>query len=132
MITTTAPLYSCVFHGVPDQVRQARAGVREYLNVCLVPDDTIDNAVLIVSEFASNAVRHSASKGAFFIVRCEVFPGHLWVEIEDLGGPWHPRPPDPERPHGLTIVEALTGPDDWGVETISNGGRVTWARVGIR
>jgi hypothetical protein len=26
-------------------------------------------------------------------------------------------------------VEALTGPDSWGMETIGNGSRVVWARL---
>ena len=54
----------------------------------------------------------------------------MWVEAEDLGGPWHFRQPD-GRPHGLDLVEALTGPDGWGVETTTGGGRVVWARLDL-
>ena len=89
-----------------------------------------DNAVLIVSEFAANAIVHSASRGAFFTVRAELHAGYVWVETEDLGGPWHCRSPD-GRPHGLDKVEALTGPDGWGVETTTGGGRVVWARLDL-
>ena len=32
-----------------------------------------------------------------------------------------------DRPHGLTVVEALTGPAGWGVEVTGDGGRVVWA-----
>jgi len=126
MITTV--LYSCVFHGAPGQVARVRADMRDYLDGCLMPDDTTDSAVLITSELAANAILHSASRGAFVIVRAETFPGYVWVECEDLGGPWHPRQRD-GRPHGLSIVEALTGPDGWGVETTIEGGRVVWARI---
>ncbi len=56
-------------------------------------------------------------------------PGYVWVEAEDLGGPWHCRPPD-GRPHGLDLVEALTGPDGWGVDT-TTGGQVVWARLDL-
>jgi anti-sigma regulatory factor (Ser/Thr protein kinase) len=126
MITTTA-LYSAVFHGVPDQIARVRAGVRDYLDGCLVPDDAADDAVLIASELATNAIRHTHSRGAFLIVRCEVFPSYIWVECEDLGGPWHPRQQD-GRPHGLDIVKALAG-DGWGTEVTSDGYRVVWARV---
>ena len=52
------------------------------------------------------------------------------VEAEDLGGPWRRRQPD-GRPHGLDVVEALTGPDGWGVETTTDGGRIVWARLDL-
>jgi hypothetical protein len=48
--------------------------------------------------------------------------------VQDLGGPWCPRPPD-DRPHGLDVITALTGPDNWGTETTSDGDRIVWARL---
>ena len=54
----------------------------------------------------------------------------MWVEAQDLGGPWRSRQHD-DRPHGLDLVEALTGPDGWGVEPTSDGGRVVWARLDL-
>ncbi len=68
--------------------------------------------MLIASELAANAVLHSRSRDAFITVRCETFRGYAWVEVEDLGGPWHPRQRD-GRPHGLDIVEAIPGPGNW-------------------
>jgi hypothetical protein len=29
------------------------------------------------------------------------------------------------------VVEALTGPGGWGVETATDGGRVVWARLDL-
>ena len=29
------------------------------------------------------------------------------------------------------LVEALTGPDGWGVETTTGGGRIVWARLDL-
>ena len=52
--------------------------------------------------------------------------GYVRIEVEDLGGPWHPGQPD-SRPHGLDIITALTGPDGWGVDTTSQGNRIVWA-----
>jgi hypothetical protein len=52
------------------------------------------------------------------------------VEAEDLGGPWRGRQAD-DRPHGLDVVEALTGPGGWGVEPTTGGGRVVWARLDL-
>ena len=88
MLTTTR--YEGVFHAVPEQVAQVRAGVRECLAGCPAAGD----AVLIISELAANSVLHSRSRGQHLTVRCEVFPDYIWLEVEDLGGPWHPRQRD--------------------------------------
>jgi hypothetical protein len=33
-------------------------------------------------------------------------------------------------PHGLSVVEALTGgPAGWGVQVTGDGGRITWAQI---
>jgi hypothetical protein len=51
------------------------------------------------------------------------------VECQDAGGPWRGRHKDDDRPHGLSIVAALTGdPADWGVQ-VTGGGRIVWARI---
>ena len=70
----------------------------------------------------------SRSRGGSFAVRCQVSPGAARVEVEDMGGPWRPRKPD-DRPHGLDIVQALTGDGGWGTQATGTGGRLTWARL---
>jgi len=60
----------------------------------------------------------------------EAHAGYVWVECEDLGGPWHCRRPD-DRPHGLDLIEALAGPDNWGTETTSDDDRIVWARLNL-
>jgi anti-sigma regulatory factor (Ser/Thr protein kinase) len=116
--------YQRTFPGRADQVARARREITAHLNGCPAADD----AVLIVSELAANAVTHSASAGEFFTIRCQACPGYVRVECEDLGGPWHsPRPDD--RPHGLDIIEALAGPGNWGTETTGDGGRIVWAQL---
>ena len=128
MTTTAATVsyYSGTYHGRPDQVRRVRAAVAGHLAGYPAADD----ALLIVSEVASNAIRHSNSKDEFFTVRVQAYPDYLWIECEDLGGEWHPRPGD-DRPHGLDIIQALTGPGNWGIETTSDGDRVVWARLDL-
>ena len=116
--------YTGTYPGRPDQVQRARREVARYL----AGHPATDNAVLITSELASNAILHSHSKGQSFTVRAEIYPGYLWLEVEDLGGPWNLRPRDTDRPHGLNVVEALTGPDNWGVDG-GEAGRVVWARL---
>jgi serine/threonine-protein kinase RsbW len=122
----TVTRYQRTFHGRPDQVSQVRADITAHLGDCPAAADMI----LVVSEIATNAVVHSASSGEFFTVRCERHAGYVWVEVEDLGGPWPPGRPG-DRPHGLDIVAALTGPGNWGTETASDGNRVVWARLDL-
>jgi anti-sigma regulatory factor (Ser/Thr protein kinase) len=127
---TTQPItvtcFTAVYPRRPDQVQHARQAVARHLIGCAAAYD----AVLIVSELTSNAVLHSASRGEFFTVRAELHADYVWVETEDLGGPWRCRPAD-DRPHGLDVVQVLAGPDGWGVETTSDGGRVVWARLDL-
>jgi anti-sigma regulatory factor (Ser/Thr protein kinase) len=119
--------FTRVFHGRADQVSQARREVARHLSACGCP--VTDDVILIVSEFAGNAVLHSGSRDQFFTVRTELFPTYMWVEVEDLGGHWDIKPRDTSRPHGLDIVEALTGADGWGVEETGDGTRIVWARL---
>jgi hypothetical protein len=119
-----ATRYQQTFDGGADQVAQVRRQIAAYLDGCPAAHD----AVLITSEFAANAVLHSASAGEFFTVRCQVRPGYIWIEVEDLGGPWQPGSPG-DHPHGLDIIQALTGPGNWGTRTTSDGDRVVWARL---
>jgi len=116
--------YAGTFPGRPDQVQRARHEVARYL----AGHPSADDAVLAVSELASNAVLHSRSAGDFFTVSVEVHSAYIYIEVEDAGGLWHPKLPDPERPHGLAVVELLAGVDNWGVDG-GEGGRVVWARL---
>ena len=107
-------------------MRHVRHAIASYLAGCSAAAD----AVLIASELATNAIVHSRSRTEYFTVRAELHSDHVRVEAEDLGGPWRRRQPD-DRPHGLDVVRALTGPDGWGVETTTDGRRVVWARLDL-
>jgi anti-sigma regulatory factor (Ser/Thr protein kinase) len=112
------------YPGTADQVRRVRRDVAAQLGNGPATDDL----VLIASELAGNAVLHSHSNGQFFTVRCQAYPTYVWIEVEDLGGPWHSQPPD-DRAHGLDIIDALAGPGNWGTETTAGGQRIVWARL---
>jgi anti-sigma regulatory factor (Ser/Thr protein kinase) len=79
--------YQRTFHGRTDQVSQVRRDIAAYPAGCPAADDLI----LIASELAGNAVLHSQSRGGSFTVRCYIYPGYGWIEVEDLGGPWRSR-----------------------------------------
>jgi hypothetical protein len=116
--------YQRTYPGRADQVRQVRRDVAKYLGDCPATDD----AVLVASEIASNSIMHSRSRGERFTIRAQVHRNYVRVACEDAGGVWRSRRQD-DRPHGLSIVEALTGPAAWGVETTGDGGRIVWARL---
>ena len=118
-----ATSYQRTFPGRPDQVRRVRHEVACYLAGCPAADD----AILIASELATNAIVHSASQGEFFTVRCQASSGHIRIEVEDLGGPWPPRS-SRDHPHGLDIIAALTGAGQWGIDG-DHAGRTAWARL---
>jgi anti-sigma regulatory factor (Ser/Thr protein kinase) len=122
-----ATRYAATFPGRPDQVQRARHEVARYL----AGHPAADDAVLIISELASNAVLHSSSNGQSFTVRTEIHTGYLRLEVEDLGGPWLLKPRDTGRAHGLDVVEALAGPDNWGADG-DDSGRVAWAKLDMR
>jgi hypothetical protein len=122
--TATAATYQGTFGGRADEAARVRREITGYLQDCPVSGDI----VLIASELAANAIVHSRSRGGSFAVRCQVSPGAARVEVEDTGGPWRPRKPD-DRPHGLDIIQALTGDGGWGTQATDSGGRLTWARL---
>ena len=121
---TTALGSASTFPGRADHVSQVRREIAAYLDNCPAADDII----LIASELAGNAILHTQSRGSTFTIRCQLSSGTARIEIEDLGGPWRRRNPG-DRPHGLDIVQALTGPDGWGTQPTGTGGRVVWARI---
>ena len=122
MTATATAAYMGTFGGTSDQVGRARHEVASYLDGCPVADD----AILIVSELAANAVTHSRSRHASFIVRCELYPGYVWAEVEDRGGPWDPGAADADSGRGLGIVAALAA--EWGIDGDARG-RAVWARI---
>jgi len=116
--------YTGTFHGRAEEASQVRREIAAYLAGCPAADDII----LIASELAANAIIHTQSRGSTFTVRCQLTSGTARIEVEDLGGPWRSRDPG-DRPHGLDIIAALTGPDQWGTQVTSTSGRIVWARL---
>jgi hypothetical protein len=122
--TATATSYQGTFAGRTEEAARVRREIAAYLGACPAAGDMI----LIADELAANAIMHSRSRGRSFRVCCQLTPAAARIEVEDMGGPWRPRNPG-DRPHGLDIVQALTGPGGWGTRPASTGGRLTWARL---
>ncbi len=113
------------FPGEAGQVRQARRFLAGLLDGCPAGDD----ALLCVSELATNAVRHSRSggQGGRFTVIAAVRAGRLRVGVTDEGGPWRPeRGGDGQSGRGLLIVGELAS--RWGREDTGTG-RTVWFEI---
>jgi anti-sigma regulatory factor (Ser/Thr protein kinase)/DNA-binding XRE family transcriptional regulator len=112
---------SQVFPAHPRHVREARTFLAALLDGCPVADD----ALLCLSELATNAITHSRSRepGGQFTVRVRRHGTGLRAEVGDQGGPWTPHPltdPAEQSGRGLAIVDRLAR--TWG----RGGGETGW------
>ncbi|WP_420035701.1 ATP-binding protein [Streptomyces sp. cg28] len=93
--------------------------------------ERLDEAVLCVSELATNALLHGVPPGRGFRLHIEMpAPGVVRIEVHDSGdGTVRPGCPDPaaERGRGLYLVAALA--DRWGVGE-RDPGKAVWCEFG--
>jgi anti-sigma regulatory factor (Ser/Thr protein kinase) len=119
------PVSARVFAGDAGQIREARRFLAAVLDGCPAAAD----ALLCVSELATNAVLHSRSgrPGGRFTVRATARAGSVRVEVADEGGPWgHERDGDGQSGRGLLIVGELA--TRWGRED-GSAGRTVWFEI---
>jgi signal transduction histidine kinase len=95
-----------------------------------VPKETVDAVGLIVSELATNAVRHAATA---FIVTIDQTARRVRIEVSDSGEGEprlrSPRPTDPTG-RGLRILDAMA--DTWGVVSATpRTGKTVWFTVAV-
>jgi len=113
------------FAATPSQVHYARRFLAELLD----SSPLVDDAVLCLSELATNAVRHSDSRqpGGVFRVQATALLAGVHVDVTDAGGPWLARyETGRDSGHGLAIVAALaTG---WGI-TETDRARTVWFEI---
>ncbi len=119
------PVTAQVFPGDAGQVREARRFLAGVLGGCPAAAD----ALLCVSELATNAVLHSRSgrSGGRFTVRAAVRAEGVRVAVADEGGPWGAGlDRDGQSGRGLLIVAALAS--RWGREE-NEAGRTVWFEI---
>jgi anti-sigma regulatory factor (Ser/Thr protein kinase) len=125
---------ACWLAGRPSSVGQAREFAASMLGRSW---PGLDDVLLMTSEIASNAVRHTASADASgFDVTVAVSEHGVRVEIADKGSSSEPRITDaggePDlltTGRGLRLVDALA--DRWGYDG-DELGRVVWFEVTIK
>jgi anti-sigma regulatory factor (Ser/Thr protein kinase) len=126
--TTTAPLisWSRAFPGTPEQVREAR----QFLAGILGGSAMTDDALLCLSELATNAAVHSRSgePGGQFRVRVERHDGHVRVEVSDQGGPWAP-PASRDGQHGRGLLVVARLARDSGRSGDEHAGWTAWFEI---
>ena len=106
----------------PESVAAARRFVKQALRGTAT--DVLDAVELMVSELATNCVRHTNTAFDLTVDRAQ---GLIRVEVTDrAGGTPTMRSPGPQDPtgRGLQIVNMLS--DSWGVESRPTTGKTVW------
>jgi DNA-binding NarL/FixJ family response regulator len=91
--------------------------------------EPFDDAQLVVSELAANALTHAHSS---YRVRIATTAAALRIEVDDGGaGTPEPQPLTDDEDHGrgLHMVDALAA--SWGIEMPDSGGKRVWAELPI-
>jgi len=103
----------------------ARDFVADFL-LARVSSDVVEEARLIASELATNAVRHA---GTPFTVTVELTDADVTLRVRD-GSSRVPVTQSPnrlaDRGRGLVLVDALSV--SWGTAAENDGGKSVWAR----
>ncbi len=113
----------------PDSVRSARHFAREVLAESGVADERSELAELLVSELASNAVKHATTN---FTLAIDVKDSTIRIEVSDTGSgqPTLKRPkPDQPNGRGLLIVDNMA--DDWGT-SVDGSTKTVWCILSTR
>jgi anti-sigma regulatory factor (Ser/Thr protein kinase) len=115
--------------GMPDDVSQARQFVADHLRdhgLSVIVDD----AQLVISELATNAVVHAGTAFRVTLMRAD---GHIQIMVAD-GMPMLKATSWASSAHGLggrglMIIEHLS--NDWGVISNIDGGKSVWATLPV-
>lgn len=113
-------------------VGKARATAGGWLRTLGLPDESCKDAVLVLSELATNAIRHTASARILCCVGLTAdWLIHLEVHDHDTSShrplPCNPSPDD-EGGRGLLLVECIA--KRWGVERSAfTRGNAVWAKL---
>jgi DNA-binding NarL/FixJ family response regulator len=126
-----APADSQAVIDLPDDlssVSHARRFVRDKLAEWRI-HEPLDDALLVVSELAANALTHARSS---YRIRLSATAHALRIEVDDRGaGTPEPQPLTETEEHGrgLHLVGVLAA--SWGMEAAGTGGKRVWAELAL-
>lgn len=125
------PIVRAAYPADRTAVAQARRFVRETL-IGWGADDAIDDAVLLTSELATNAVIHASTP---FEVVCRATCASVQIEVVD-GDATHVLPApgdgdDPDRISGRGLLMPVMLAAEWGV-SYATGSKTVWFRLRTR
>lgn len=129
--TTTDHRPHPVTHGVlrlapsSEAVKVARDYVGGLLTVHGWLDEVVERAVVVVSELASNAVRHA---GTDWELRCSVDDVARIAVLDGAAALPVLRAPEPGRPGGMGLHVVVAFADTWGV-TAAPHGKSVWCTL---
>ncbi|WP_075738519.1 ATP-binding protein [Streptomyces acidiscabies] len=132
MIQRPPPPPVLVLPGEPSSAGAARKFVRAYVeyHVPGVPEDYVENIVLIASEMTTNAIRYGTEPGDSIRITIDADDREARIEVQDPTRRSPRRRPESGergRGRGLFILDAVCG-DEWGCRPAPFG-KVVWARV---
>lgn len=116
------------FAHAPESVTSARRFARDVLETA--PGEARDAIALMISELASNCIRHTDTGFELTISQTDT---EIRVEATDRGaGVPTMRTPGPTDPdgRGLQIIDMLSGA--WGVERLPNDAKTVWFTVPLQ
>ena len=115
------------FPAIPQSVHAARRFATDALTG--LPPQAMESAELMVSELATNCIRHERMS---FYVTISRLPSEIRVEVTDSGsGVPTMRSPGPNDPsgRGLQIVDMLS--TEWGIEPEVPAGKTVWFSLAV-
>lgn len=121
---TDEPAEVLVITGELTELARVRHWARQRL--ADLADDMLIDALAVVDELASNALRHAQAP---FRVRLSRVDSALRIEVADGSTtPATPRDPSPDGGRGLLLVDAYSR--GWGQETHPDG-KIVWAELDL-
>jgi len=119
------------FEPDPGAIAAARRYVRRQLLAWATPDDLVDDALVLVSELATNAVMHA---GTAFEVNCTHLGDSIRLAVRDSypgrGLPAVLSTPDPSKPSGRGLLLCASLSAAWGVEYTPTA-KTVWCRLAL-
>ncbi|NIZ12959.1 ATP-binding protein [Phaeobacter sp. HF9A] len=93
--------FACSFRATELDARRGIVSVVERLKEMGIPNTRVDEVQIALAEAVNNVVEHAYAETTTgdVLIRCNLFPDRLWVEIRDAGAPF----PDAKLPEGKAV-----------------------------